>query len=243
MSRCSIAAVDPVMASNQHTPVSPLSDELVKSSKHALDPIDRISEVLFGVIMVLTFTGSLSVADAGHSEVRTMLVGALGCNLAWGIIDAVLYLMGCLAERGRHIAMLRDLSAASDAQASRQIIAVELPPSIASVLQPGELDAIRERLAKLPAPPAFARLSWGDFRGAGGVFLLVFLSTLPIVLPFVILKNIYTALRVSNLIAIMILFSAGYMFGRITGRPPLRVGFSVVLLGLVLVAITMVLGG
>ena len=56
--------------------------------QQALDPIDRVSEVLFGLIMVLTFTGSLSVAEAGHSEVRTMLVGALGCNLAWGIIDA-----------------------------------------------------------------------------------------------------------------------------------------------------------
>ena len=38
--------------------------------------------------MVLTFTGSLSVAEAGRDDVRTMLIGALGCNLAWGIIDA-----------------------------------------------------------------------------------------------------------------------------------------------------------
>ena len=56
--------------------------------------------MLFGLIMVLTFTGSLSVAEAGPSDVRTMLIGALGCNIAWGIIDAVLYLMGCLAEKG-----------------------------------------------------------------------------------------------------------------------------------------------
>ena len=59
---------------------------------------ERIAEVLFGLIMVLTFTGSLSVAEAERAEVRTMLVGALGCNLAWGIIDAVLYLMGRLSE-------------------------------------------------------------------------------------------------------------------------------------------------
>jgi hypothetical protein len=53
-----------------------------------LDPMDRISEVLFGVIMVLTFTGALSIATADRLEVREMLVGALGCNLAWGVIDA-----------------------------------------------------------------------------------------------------------------------------------------------------------
>ena len=69
--------------------------------KRALDPIDRLSEVLFGLIMVLTFTGSLSVVGAGREDVRTMLVGALGCNLAWGLIDAVFYLMGCLAEKER----------------------------------------------------------------------------------------------------------------------------------------------
>ena len=72
----------------------------IKSTKRVLDPIDRVSEVLFGLIMVLTFTGSLSVAEAGRDDVRAMLIGALGCNLAWGIIDAVLYLMGSLAEKG-----------------------------------------------------------------------------------------------------------------------------------------------
>jgi len=75
------------------------SDE--EGSRRVLDPIERISEVLFGLIMVLTFTGSLGIATAGRQEVRTMLIKALGCNLAWGIIDAVLYLMGCLADKGR----------------------------------------------------------------------------------------------------------------------------------------------
>ena len=39
-----------------------------------LDPEERIAEVLFGLIMVLSFTGSLSVADAGRDDVRTMRV-------------------------------------------------------------------------------------------------------------------------------------------------------------------------
>ena len=60
----------------------------IRISKRVLEPIERVSEVLFGLIMVLTFTGSLSVAEAGREDVRTMLIGALGCNLAWGIIDA-----------------------------------------------------------------------------------------------------------------------------------------------------------
>ena len=71
--------------------------------------MERISEVLFGLIMVLTFTCSFSVAGAGHEEVRTMLVGALGCNFAWGIIDAVFYLMGSFSVLGQGILKLRAL--------------------------------------------------------------------------------------------------------------------------------------
>jgi len=55
-----------------------MSNEPIKSSRRVLDPMDRVSEVLFGLIMVLTFTGSLSVAQAGRTEVRTMLLGTLG---------------------------------------------------------------------------------------------------------------------------------------------------------------------
>ena len=78
-----------------------MPDDSIKSSKRLLDPIDRITEILFGLIMVLTFTGSLSVAEADRAEVRTMLIGAIGCNLAWGIIDAVFYLMSTFTAQGR----------------------------------------------------------------------------------------------------------------------------------------------
>ena len=57
---------------------------MMPSGVRVLDPSERIAEVLFGLIMVLTFTGSLSIADAGANDVRVMLIGALGCNLAWG---------------------------------------------------------------------------------------------------------------------------------------------------------------
>src|SRR3954465_14176634 len=110
-----------------------------RSSKRVLEPIDRVSEVLFGLIMVLTFTGSLSVAEAGRDDVRTMLIGALGCNLAWGIIDGILYLMGCLAEKGRGLLTFRAVRKATDPNDAHLLIADALPSVIASVLKPAEL--------------------------------------------------------------------------------------------------------
>jgi hypothetical protein len=210
--------------------------------KRALEPIDRLSEVLFGLIMVLTFTGSLSVAEAGREDVRTMLVGALGCNLAWGLIDAVFYLMGSLAEKSRGLATFRAVREAADPERAQRLIAEALP-MVGSVLEPAELEAMRLRLKRLPEPPGRAGLDKDDWRGAVGVFLLVFLTTFPVVIPFIVMRDAVPALRVSNAIAVVLLFLAGYGFGRLTGRRPVWVGAAMVVLGLILVGITIALGG
>jgi VIT1/CCC1 family predicted Fe2+/Mn2+ transporter len=211
--------------------------------KRVLEPIDRVSEVLFGLIMVLTFTGSLSVAEAGREDVRTMLIGALGCNLAWGIIDGILYLMGCLAEKGRGLLALRAARTANDPGAAHGLIANALPPAIASIMQPSELETIRQRLKELPEPPALAHLDRHDWFGGLGVFLLVFLCTFPVVIPFMFMHNAVPALRVSNAIATVMLFLTGYAFGRLSGHRPWLFGISMVFLGMILVGMTIALGG
>lgn len=213
------------------------------SSKRVLEPIDRVSEVLFGLIMVLAFTGSLSVAEAGRSEVRTMLIGALGCNLAWGIIDGVLYLMGSLAEKGKGLLTLRAVRAATDQEQAHRLIADALPSVVASIMEPSELETMHQRLKQLPEPPERARLRKDDWLGSIGVFLLVFLSTFPVVIPFIFMRNARPALRVSNTIAIVMLFLTGYAFGRMTGRHPWLFGIAMVILGSILVGLTMALGG
>src|SRR5262245_54955666 len=70
------------------------------TGERILDPIARMSEVLFGLIMALTFTTTLELT-AGRADVRMLLVGVIGCNIAWGLVDAVMYLIATLTERGR----------------------------------------------------------------------------------------------------------------------------------------------
>ena len=220
-----------------------MSNPWAQSSKRVLEPIDRVSEVLFGLIMVLTFTGSLSVAEAGRDDVRTMLIGALGCNLAWGIIDAALYLMASLAERGRALMTLQGVRSATDPQHAHRLIADALPPLLASILAPAELASMHERLKQLPEPPPRAPPRRDDWLGALGVFLLVFLSTFPVVIPFLFVTDAVPALRMSNAIAIAMLFISGFAFGRMTGRHPWLIGLSMVLFGAALVTLTIALGG
>jgi len=220
-----------------------MPDDHIKASKRVLEPHERISEVLFGLIMVLTFTGSLSIATADRAEIRTMLIGALGCNLAWGIIDGVLYLMGCLAERGRNLTAYRSLRQAADPKRGQTIVADSLPPLVASVIQPEELENIRQRLQQLPEPPERVRLSARDWTGALGVFLLVFLSTFPVAIPFLLMEKVTLAMRTSNGVAIVMLLVAGVAYGRGVGRSPWGFGIGMVVLGGILVALTMALGG
>jgi VIT1/CCC1 family predicted Fe2+/Mn2+ transporter len=208
-----------------------------------LEPIERISEVLFGLIMVLTFTCTFSVAESGRSEVLTMLLAALGCNLAWGIIDAIMYLMGCLAERARSLAALRAVKAENNAEKAQRVIARALPPVVTATLGPPELERIRLGLVKLPEPPTHPRLTGRDWAGAFSVFVVVVLSTCPVVLPFAFMQNVMQAQRVSNAIAVVLLFLTGYGFGRCTGYHPRVMGLSMVVLGSVLVGITILLGG
>jgi VIT1/CCC1 family predicted Fe2+/Mn2+ transporter len=214
-----------------------------RGSRRVLEPIDRISEILFGLIMVLTFTGSLSVAEAGRQDVRMMLVGALGCNIAWGIIDAILYLMGALAEKAFDLRTLRAVRAAGDPDTGRALLADALPPIVASVSQPAELDALRERIVRLPEPAKIAHLGKEHWLGALGVFLLVFLSTFPVTIPFFFLQDAVRALRISNAIAVALLFLVGFRFGRVVGRRPVPTGLVMLLLGVAIVAMTIALGG
>jgi len=212
-------------------------------SRRILEPIERISEVLFGLVMVLTFTGSLSAAEAGRADIRAMLIGALGCNLAWGIIDAVMYLMSCLAEQGRDRLTLRALRGAPDRSKAQRIVADALPQVVASVVQPEELEAVSERLRLLPEPSGGSRLGRQEWLGALAVFLWVFLSTFPVVIPFLFIQEPMRALRVSNAIALGLLYLTGHALGRITGHRPWIMGLSMVAVGAVLVAITIALGG
>jgi hypothetical protein len=123
-----------------------MSNETTRSRKRLLDPYTLIAEILFGLIMVLTFTGSLSVADSGRDDVRMMLIGALGCNIAWGVIDGIFYLMECISEQGQGIRAWRALKKATGAQEARQVIADVLPPIVAASLSPAEYASVHQKL-------------------------------------------------------------------------------------------------
>lgn len=166
-----------------------------------LDPIERVSEVVFGVLMAMTFIGALNVAEAGQGEVRKVMLAALGCNIAWGLTDGIMYLVAMLTERSR----------------ARML---------------GE------------APQDAPRLHLDDWRGAFQVFLLVTISTFPLVVPFMLFRDsLAGALLASRGVALAILFLGGWLLARYSGGNRWLAGFGLAAVGALLVAALMALGG
>lgn len=212
-------------------------------SRRILDPLDRSLEVLFGVIVVLTFTGTISITSGGEASTKTVLWAAIGCNLAWGIVDGVMYLIASFTERARGLATLAALRATGDRNTAQRLVLDALPPIFASALAPSDTDALRQRLAALPDVSALVSLNRTDFAGAAAVCALVFASTLPVAMPFFVIDRLHLAMLVSNAIAIATLFATGWSLGRHAGRSAWQSGLGMVVVGVVLVSVTMALGG
>jgi len=208
-----------------------------------LSPVERVSEILFGLIMTLSITGTVSVVTGGREEVGAMLLGVLGCNIAWGFIDGILYLLGMISEHGREFALHESLQQSPDPEKTRAVIAGELPPFVAGALLPADFDAIHQRLVSMPEKPRHQVMNLQDLLGAAGVLVLVVLSCVPLIIPFLFLHDPLPALRVSNAVAILMLFIGGYTLAAYARLPKISTGIVMVVLGVAMVGITIALGG
>lgn len=214
-----------------------------KARKRLLSPVDRVSEVLFGLFMALTFVGAVSAATAGREEIRTLFIAAFGCNLAWGLVDAVMYLVRTIAERGRKLALARAVQGAPDAAAGRRIVAGALPEPAASLVSETEIEAIRARIVALPSVPDRPALGRDDALAAVGIFLIVVLATFPVVVPFIVFPDVGTAKLASRALALAMLFLGGLALGRYAGYGSWRTGLVMAGLGAALVVAINALGG
>ncbi|MDD2049356.1 hypothetical protein [Pseudomonas putida] len=213
------------------------------SRNRILDPVDRVTEVIFGLLMAMTFVGTLSVATAGREDVRLMLIAAFGCNLAWGLADAVMYLLRTWTERTRNRNLMVFLQQDADAEAGRGLIADALPPRIAAAASREVLEMLRQSMRGGADEPVRTRLGMIDFLGALGVFLLVVLATFPVVIPFLLTGDAALAVRASNLVALVLLFVAGWMLARHSGGNPWASGMILAVVGTALMLGIIALGG
>ena len=211
-----------------------------------LDPGERLGEVLFGLIMVLTFTltAGLTVGSEPGAG-RSLLIATIGCNIAWGIIDGGMYIMSAMLERGRRARALQAIQGARDDAAALRVIGGALDDTLAGLTTGEERLRLYRNLQGLAlrATPRRTSIRRDDVMGAIACFLLVIISTIPAAVPFLFIDNAWQALRVSNFLLVGMLFAIGYVWGGHANANPWLTGLVFLIVGLVLVGVAIALGG
>lgn len=215
---------------------------MVERARPVLDPIDRMSEIVFGLLMALSFTGTMSAAVAEGDQVGGVLVAALGCNVAWGIVDGVMFVLAVVVERARKRHLMTSIRRDPLPEA-RQVFLEHLPDEIGSSLDSEQTETLFSRIRAKPEAQSGTVVTPGDFKAAVLIFILVVASTLPPSIPFLFIDELHMAMRVSNATSLVMLFIIGAQIGRYTGRNPWPMAFAMASIGSVLVLVTIAFGG
>src|SRR6185295_20218188 len=97
------------------------------------------------------------------------------------------------------------------------------------------LEEIRNKLSSGPDISIDVRLKYSDVKEAIAIFLLIFISTFPIVIPLVFIHDTKLALRISNLVAIIMMFFCGWSVAKYVGYNKWKMSIALVLVGILLV--------
>lgn len=196
------------------------------------------------MVLTITLAAGLTVTE-DKAGVRELLLAAIGCNVAWGIIDAVLYLMNCLTVRRGRLRLVEAVKRAPNQEAALALIKSEVEPDLQAMLDGEDADAFNLSALKYITRARASRVSLTteDFYGAIACFLLVFVACFPASLPFFVFSRPHFALRVSNFLLIALLFLVGQKWARYAGVNRLLAGLVMVAIGLTLVGLAILLGG
>jgi VIT1/CCC1 family predicted Fe2+/Mn2+ transporter len=196
------------------------------------------------MVLSVTLTARLTVAE-GPEGMRQMVLAALGCNLAWGIIDGVMYVMAAVTDRAEKARVVAAVHEAGTDDAAYALIRESVVPQLETTAdeQTGRALEVALRDFILAAEPVRIGVTVDDLRGALACFALVFASSLPIVLLYLAMPDPGAAVRASNVLLLAMLFVAGVLWGRFAGASPWWAGLSMVGIGLALVGVAVALGG
>ena len=216
-------------------------------SSRYLDPASSLGEIMFGLIMTLTFTlgAGIIIEDEGREGARELLIALIGCNIAWGVIDAAMYIVNELFTRGKRRRVAEAVRSAPDERAAAAVVENELGDLLQDVGDDAEHQALYARVAAKVRTADIKpnRLTKADFMGAFTSFWLVVIASLPAAIPFLVWDDARFALRVSNAILLVFLFFCGFNWARYTLGNPWIVGLVFLASGFGLVAMAIALGG
>lgn len=219
---------------------------------HLLDPIDRLAETIYSVLILLTFTLAFRIFNQSPGVVVTseyineLMVGAVLAILAWGVIDGIVYVLTEVFERGEKHRILWYIESADTPEEAVEAVADELDFILEPITSEAQRQALyTEILDHLhDSQPQPVRLKREDLTGGAASVLVALLAVLPSLIPFLLFRNDpMLAIRISNIISFLVLFYSGYEWGKYTGTNSIKTGLLLLAVGMLLVAIAIPFGG
>ncbi|MFV3306756.1 hypothetical protein ACNFBT_15915 [Pseudomonas sp. NY15181] len=206
-------------------------------------PFDRLSEGAFGVVMALTIISVIPAAAQGAGR-HDLIVAALGCNLAWGIVDAMMTLVGIRVRLEHDHDRLHALRGAKEERGFREGLRDFLPDAVVDGMLPEEVQRMRRNLLASDmgtgAAPRLGRQHWLAWPLLG---MHTFAATLPIILPLLLIPDDLLALRAAQVVGLAMLFLLGWRLARWSGGSPWRSSLGFTGLGVAMTGICLALGG
>lgn len=205
-----------------------------------LSPSDRHSEILFGLIMVLAITGTVGLQTG--SKVAIISAG-IGACIAWGIVDGIIYVYSSLLERGRIALAAQEATTCTGEGCDLRTIKEELEGTIVDTLGEREKHEVAQHiLMRLKPVENHTHATKDDILGGIATGMLVFVSGVPPILPFLFLDGIW-AMRLSSIIGLIMLFAIGYRWGGYIGRSGFWTGVTMMGIGIAITGVVIALGG
>ena len=219
-----------------------------------LDPIDRMSETIFSILIVLIFTlayRALALLPINNDilaldDSLTIFRAALGAVVAWGIIDAIMYAVISVFERSDRVRFLNEVKASPTQKSGVDVIAEEFDYIFEPITEDTQRESIYEQIYQTlkHMQPKKIKVETEDLLGAGAVFVAAIVAVIPSLFPLVLFRyNLTLALRLSNLFSLLMLFITGYRWGKYSGYKPLVTGLIIMSIAILMVVLAIPLGG
>ena len=211
-----------------------------------LDPASRLGEVMFGLIMVLsaTLTANLTL-EPGEAGKRQLLLATISATAAWGLIDAIMFVMSAVTERAEKARLKDRIHAAASREAALAVIMAEVEPRFEVNNRPETRTALCEAIYNYltEAGALSVGINRADLLGGAACFVLVLLSCAPVVVLYILVSDAAVAIRLSNFALIAMLFLVGLIWARYANTRPLVTGLVMSAIGLMLVGVAILLEG
>ena len=204
-------------------------------------------EIVSGLFIVLIMiNGSKNFVDSQPFSRFGLVILIATVNLLWAVVDGLLLIFTNLLERGRHNKMISTIKS-SDKNLAIQTVSNELGSTIINALDEKDKMRIAETvLGKILSSSTNTakkfKISSRDILGSVIVIFFVFSPSILILPFFLFLGNLSTAILISNLIGILLLFGFGYRLGDCAKRNKILTGLVVAIIGFAVMLIGTALG-